>query len=70
MRRPPYSNRVMKGIYLIWRKMRVNIESGYLPSWWSAQDRKDVNRALQWLGDFFDWTEWKAELKEELAKEE
>ena len=69
MRRPPYSHRVMKGIYFIWRKMKVNIENGYVPHWWTAQDRKDVDRAIEWLGKFFDWVEWKKDQAEEAEKE-
>ncbi len=68
MRRPPYSRRVMRGIFLVWKKMRANIEHGYTPHWWSRQDQKDVARAVEWLGDFFDWMEWKDEEKEK-AKE-
>ena len=63
MRRPPYSHRIMRGIYLIWRKTKVNIENGYVPHWWTIQDQKDASRALQWLGEVFDWYEWKMELK-------
>lgn len=64
MRRPPYSHRIMRGIYLIWRKTKVNIENGYVPHWWTVQDQKDAGRALLWMGEVFDWFVWKKELKE------
>ena len=69
MRRPPYSHRVMKGIYLIWRKTKVNFENGFMPHWWTPQDQKDAIRALKWMGDFFDWYEWKQDKAEEEKKE-
>ena len=47
----------MRGLLLIWKKMTVNIEHGYAPSWWTPVDLKDVDRALRWLGMFIDWTE-------------
>lgn len=68
MRRPPYSHRIIRGIFLIYKKMTINIENGYLPSWWTKQDIKDVKRALGWLGDFFDWVEWRAEEKRKQAE--
>lgn len=67
MRRPPYSRKVMRGILLIWRKMHVNIDHGYLPSSWSPQDQRDAKRALDWMGEFFDWAEWRGEEKEKAA---
>jgi hypothetical protein len=69
MRRPPYTNRVMRGIYLIWAKTKINIENGHIPYTWTPQDQKDAKRALQWMGDLFDWVEWKAEQKREQEKE-
>lgn len=59
MRRPPYSRRVMRGIYLIWQKMGFNLENGHIPYWWSRKDIKDAAQALRWLGNFFDWVEWR-----------
>lgn len=74
MRRPPYSHRVMRGIFLIWKKTKTNIENGYVPYWWTKQDQKDAKRALKWLGDFFDWMTWreaeKQATKERLAMED
>jgi len=58
----------MRGIYLVWKKTKANIEHGFMPYLWTTQDRKDAKRAVKWLGDFFDWVEWKAELKKEKAE--
>lgn len=57
MRRPPYGVSVMRGLLLIWKKMTVNIEHGYVPSWWTPVDRQDADRAMRWLGMFIDWVE-------------
>ena len=59
VRRPPYGNRVLRGIYLIWHKTKANIDHGYVPHWWTTQDLNDARRAVKWLGDFFDWAIWK-----------
>lgn len=45
----------MRGILLIWQKMKININHGYIPSWWSDQDIKDVKAALKYLGRMYDW---------------
>lgn len=68
MRRPPYSGRIIRGVYLIWEKMKQNIANGYVPHWWTKQDQKDAKRALQWLGDFFDWVTWKEEGRQKVAE--
>lgn len=65
MRRPPYSKKVMRGIFLVWKKTKANVEHGHFPYWWSVKDQKDVDRAIEWLGDFFDWVEWKTDPKAE-----
>jgi hypothetical protein len=61
MRRPPYGVSVMRGLLLIWKKMKINISHGYVPSWWTPVDRQDVDRAMRWLGKFIDWVEWRKE---------
>lgn len=61
MRRPPYGVSVMRGLLLIWKKMKININHGYVPSWWTPVDRKDVDKAMVWLGRFIDWVEWRKE---------
>jgi len=60
----------MRGIFLIWRKMNINVEHGYIPHYWSRQDINDAKRALEWLGDFFDWTVSLKEEKEGAKDEE
>lgn len=47
----------MRGVLLIWQKMKINIHHGYVPSWWSQQDIKDVKAALRYLGRLYDWYE-------------
>lgn len=47
----------MRGILLIWQKMRINIQNGYIPSWWTQENRRDVDYALRYLGDLYDWYE-------------
>lgn len=72
MRRPPYGVSVMRGLLLVWKKMTLNLLHGYVPSWWSEQDRHDVARAMKWLGDFIDWVDDKKEAEDgsvELADE-
>ena len=45
----------MRGLTLVWRKMTINILHGYLPSSWTEAERRDVDRAINWLGNFIDW---------------
>jgi hypothetical protein len=47
----------MRGILLIWQKMKININHGYMPLWWSDQDINDVKAALRYLGRLYDWYE-------------
>jgi hypothetical protein len=35
--------------------MNINISHGYIPSWWSDQDLKDVKAALKYIGRLYDW---------------
>jgi hypothetical protein len=51
----------MRGLLLIWKKMKINISHGYIPSWWSPADRQDVDNAIRWIGKFIDWVEWRKE---------
>ena len=55
MRRPGVGARIMRGFLLIWQKMNINISHGYIPSWWSDQDLKDVKAALKYIGRLYDW---------------
>lgn len=70
MRRPPFGISIIRGLTLLWKKLRVNIDNGYVPSQWSTRDRRDAERAMTWLGDFIDWYEERKEQKDaEVADE-
>jgi hypothetical protein len=57
MRRPSHGTRIMRGLLLIWKKMKMNISMGYVPYEWTPQDRKDVNHAVRYIGAMVDWYE-------------
>lgn len=65
MRRPSLGPRIMRGIYLIWKKTTINVKNGYIPHTWSPRDQQDVKRALRYLGLLVDWSEAQGKGKEE-----
>lgn len=58
MRRPSFGPRIIRGLYLIWRKMLINIENGYIPHYWTTTDLQDAKRALRYIGLLVDWGRW------------
>lgn len=69
MRRPSLGPRIIHGIYLIWRKITVNLENGYIPHWWTVRDQQDVKRALRYLGLLVDWDEERGKEEEDATTE-
>jgi len=70
MRRPSLGPRILRGLYIVWKKTMLNIDHGYVPFEWSRRDIADANRALRYIGLLIDWYEDKREEGEENATAE
>lgn len=70
MRRPTIGPRIVRGLFLIWKKTHANLEHGFVPWDWTARDYKDAQRALRYMGLLVDWCQEKEKGGEDATEEE